>query len=84
MNMTFSFSAAGTALDIVVCVAGLSDAELPGTDFLVLEVPGLRVGGGANASDKGLGYVLFRESRNEQNTKKVQVISKEGFYPGLG
>ena len=39
VSMTFAFSVAGTCLPLVVCVSGLSEQELPGTDFPDLEVP---------------------------------------------
>ena len=42
VDMTFGFSGAGTSMPIVACVSGLSEKELPGADFLVLEVPGSR------------------------------------------
>ena len=57
--LTCGFSGAGTSMPIVACVSGLSEHELPGTEFLVLEIPGFCIGGGANITISGLGYVLF-------------------------
>ena len=57
--LTCGFSGAGTSMHIVACVNGLSEHELPGTEFLVLEIPSFCIGCGANITINGLGYVLF-------------------------
>ena len=59
VNMTFAFLGAGKCLPVVVCVSGLTESELPGTSFLEVEVPGLCIDGGANISNKQVGYILF-------------------------
>ena len=57
--LTYGFSGAGTSMPIVAYISRLSEYELPETEFLVLEIPGFCIGGGANITISGLGYVLF-------------------------
>ena len=83
VNMTFAFSGAGTCLPIVVCVSGLSDAELPGTDFLHLEVPGLCIGGGASIGNKQVGHILFMKSTPRAKQKKFKWYQTNIFIPGV-
>ena len=54
VSMTFAFSAAGTCLPVAVCVSGLTEHERPGTEFLILGVPGLCIGG-SNVDNDQLG-----------------------------
>ena len=54
VNTIFSFLATETCLPIVVCVSSLTEHELPGTNFLTLEVPGLCIGGGSNVGNDQL------------------------------
>ena len=69
--MTCGFSGAGTSMPIVACVSGLSEQELPGTDFLVLEIPGFY--GGANvSSDDNIGYVLFMRDTDHAKQRKFR------------
>jgi len=49
VDMTVTMSAYRTCLPVVVTVSGISEQELPGTEFLDLEVPGLCNGGGGVA-----------------------------------
>ena len=44
VDITFTFLAHGTYFPIRLTVSGLTKDKLPGTDFLVLEVPGLCIG----------------------------------------
>ena len=80
VNMTFGFSAAGTVLPIVVCVSGLSEAELPGTDFLDLEIQGFCVGGGANIQNKTVGRVLFMRGTDKAKQKRFCWYQKNISY----
>ena len=81
--MTFAFSAVGTCMPVVVCVSGLSENELPGTDFLVLEVPGLCIGGGSNVDNKNLGYVLFMRNTEGAKQEKFKWYQSTIFVPGV-
>lgn len=46
VKLTFTFSALGTCLPIVATVAGLTEQEMPDTDFKVVKIPDLCIGGG--------------------------------------
>ena len=83
VSLTFAFSGAGTALPIVVCVSGLTESELPDTDFLHLVVPGLCVGAGANIQIKSDGHVLFMRSTERARQKKFRWHQKKIFIPGV-
>ena len=83
VNMTFAFSGAGTALEIVVCVCGLTEGELPGTDFLHLEVPGLCIGGGANIANNTIGHVLFMRNTERAKQRKFKWYQDKIFIPGV-
>ena len=77
VSMTVATSAGGTAAPIVVCVSGLTERELPGTEFLVLEIPGLCIGGGANVGIDSIGYVLFMRKTEGAKQKKFEWYQKE-------
>ncbi len=81
--MTFAFSAAGTCLPAVVCVSGLTEHELPVTDFLHLEVPGFCIGGGANVTAEGVGHFLFMRDTPGAKQEKFKWYQKHVFVPGV-
>ena len=81
--LTCAYSGAGTSMDIVVCVSGLSEHQLPGTDFLNLEVPGFCIGGGANVSNKGIGHVLFMRDTEGAKQRKFRWYQEKVFIPGV-
>jgi len=84
VDMTFSFSAAGTCLPVVVTVSGLSEQELPGTDFLDLEVPGLCIGGGGvSVSNEQVGHVLFMRSTEKAKQKRFEWYQENILVPGI-
>ena len=80
VSWTFSFAAIGTCLELVVCVSGLSESQLIGTDFLHLEIPGFCIGGGANTENKGLGHVLFMRSTDGAKQKSSSGIRNMSLY----
>jgi hypothetical protein len=46
VKLTFTFTAMGNHFPLVVTVAGLSEKEIPGKDFVHVQIPGLCIGGG--------------------------------------
>ena len=81
--MTFAFSAAGTCLLLVVYVSGVSEQELPRTDFLELEVPGMCIGGGSNIQNKELGYILFMRKGKVQSRRNPSGTKRQSLYQEL-
>jgi len=79
---TFAFSGAGTSLPIVACVSGLSEQELPETDFLEVEIPGFCIGGGSNVAIKTPGYVLFMRDTPGAKQEKFKWYQQNVFVPG--
>ncbi len=43
---TFTFTAMGNFFPLVVTVTALTEKEMPGKDFVHMEIPGLCIGGG--------------------------------------
>ena len=66
-----------------MCVRGLSEQELPGTDYLELEVPGMCIGGGSNIQNKGLGYILFMRKGGDAKQKKFERYQETILVPGV-
>jgi hypothetical protein len=51
VKLTFTFTAMGNCFPLVVTVAGLTEKEMPGKDFVHVEIPGLCIGGGGVSVD---------------------------------
>ena len=84
VKLTFTFSAAGTCLPLVVTVAGLSDRELPGDDFVHVEVPGLCVGGGGvNVKNQSVGHLLFMKNTPGAEKKRFAWYQKHILIRGV-
>jgi hypothetical protein len=60
VKLTFIFSGVGTCFPLVCTVTGLTEREMPtGKEFIVLEVPGMCIGGGGvNINNQDVG-ILF-------------------------
>ena len=54
VKLTFTFSALGTCLPLVATVTGLTEHEMPDTDFKVVKIPDLCIGGGGECSNNTL------------------------------
>ena len=52
-------SAAGFIYPICILISGLSETEIPGEDFVVVHVEGLRINGRIDPRNKEVGYVCF-------------------------
>ena len=46
VNLTFTFSGAGTSAPLFITVTGMTEKELPEDTSLLVEVKGLCIGGG--------------------------------------
>ena len=46
VKLTFTFTAMGNCFPLIVTVAGRTEIEMPGKDFVHVEIPGLCIGGG--------------------------------------
>ena len=79
--MTCGFSGVGIIMPIVACVSGLSEHELPGTDFLDLQIPGFA--GDAVVSGDSVGHVLFMRATEWAKQRKFRWYQKHVFIPGV-
>ncbi len=46
VKLTYTFTVMGNCFPLVVTVAGLIEKEMPGKDFVHVQIPGLCIGGG--------------------------------------
>lgn len=78
VKLTFTFSALGTCMPLVVTVAGLSEREMPdGKEFIHVKIPGLCIGGGGvNIDNQECGHLIIQvvqreyfDSRNKEATE---------------
>ena len=51
VKLTFTFTAIRNCCPLVVTVAGLTEKEMPGKDFVCVQIPGLCIGGGGVSVD---------------------------------
>ena len=82
VDMTFTMSAVGTCLPMVLTVSGLTEHELPGTDFMCVEVPGLCIGGNGINTDQ-VGYVLFMTNAPGAKKKRFRWYQDNILIPGV-
>ena len=54
-----TFTAGGLSAPIFVSVFGLSNEEMPGSDIITIEVPGLAVGSHQDVYSSGVGFLTF-------------------------
>ena len=69
---TFTFTAMGNCFPLVVTVAGLTDYEMPGEDFVHVQIPRLCIGGGCVSVDSNqqLGHLfLMKEGKGAEKTR---------------
>ncbi len=52
MKLTFTFTAMGNCFPLVVTVTRLTEWEMSRQDFVYVEIPGLRIGGGGVSVDQ--------------------------------
>ncbi|KAL7536957.1 hypothetical protein ACHAXR_007505 [Thalassiosira sp. AJA248-18] len=65
----------------VICVAGLTEYEMPVEDFIVLEIEGLCVGGYGAHQSRGFGYLLFMRGGNGAERKRFRWIRENVLFP---
>ena len=63
---------------VLLTVSGLTKDELPGTNFLVLEVPGLCIGNGTD-----IGYVLFMTNAEGAKQERFKWYQKKILIKGV-
>ena len=70
VKLTFTFSAMGTSMPLVVTVTGLTEKEMPdGKEFIHVKVPGMCIGGGGvSAKNQSYGHLLLM--RNTEGAEK--------------
>ena len=69
-----TFTAGGLSAPIFVTVYGLSQEEMPGTEIMTIEIPGLTVGSHQDIYSNGVGYLTFVKGSGEYNsTSEVEV-----------
>ncbi len=61
VKLTFTFTAMGNCFPLVVIVGGLTEKEMPGKDFVHVQIPGLCIGGGGVSIDSNqqLGHLFL-------------------------
>jgi hypothetical protein len=84
VKLTFTFTAMGNCFPLVVTVAGLTEKEMPGKDFVHVQIPGLCIGGGGVSIDSNQQLGLFF-MRNTEGAKKAcfRYYQERILIPGI-
>ena len=81
VKLSFSFNAIGASSPLYITVTGLTDEEMPiEEDMLVVEVPGLCVGGGVGSNDQ-VGYVVFTKKNSGADQTRFEHYHKNVLKP---
>jgi hypothetical protein len=72
VKLTFTFTAMGYCFSLAVTVAGLTEKEMPGKDFVHVQIPGLCIGGGGVSVDSNQQFGHLFLMRNTEGAKKSQ------------
>eukprot|EP00956_Cyclotella_meneghiniana_P037122 scaffold134700_cov46-Cyclotella_meneghiniana.AAC.1 len=81
VKLSFSFNAIGASSPLYITVTGLTDEEMPiEEDMLVVEVPGLCVGGGVGSNDQ-VGYVVFTKKNSGADQTRFEHYHKNDLKP---
>ena len=77
VKITFTFSALGKVMPLVVTVSGLSEREMPeGKDFIDVKIP--------NLSGNGVdGYLLFMRSTKGVDVQRYKWYQETILFPGI-
>ena len=74
-----TFTAGGLSAPIFVAVYGLSNEEMPGTEIMTIEVPGLTVGSHQDVYSNGVGYLTFVKGSGEYNSNNEVEVSNSNL-----
>eukprot|EP00956_Cyclotella_meneghiniana_P014153 scaffold21057_cov63-Cyclotella_meneghiniana.AAC.3 len=81
VKLSFSFNAIGASSPLYITVSGLTDEEMPmEEDMLVVEVPGLCVGGGVGSNDS-VGYIVFTKKNSGADQLRFEHYHKHILKP---
>ena len=85
VKLTFTFSALGTCMPLVVRVTGLTEREMPdGKDFIYAKVPGLCIGGGGvNIENQACGWVVLMRNTEGAEKEYFQWYQDTILLPGI-
>ncbi len=72
MRLTFTFTAMGKCFPLAVTVAGLTEKEMPGKDFVHVQIPGLCIGGGGVSVESNQQFRHLFLMRNTEGAKKTR------------
>ena len=85
VKLTFTFSGVGTVFLLVCTVTGLTKREmLTGNEFIVIEVPGMCIGGGGvNINNQEVGYLFFMQDTKGAKNMRFRWYQQEILIPGI-
>lgn len=81
VKLSFSFNALGASSPLYITVSGLTEEEMPiEEDMLVVEVPGLCVGGGVGLNDR-VGYIVFTKKNSGADQTRFEHYHQKILKP---
>ncbi|EJK46578.1 hypothetical protein THAOC_34754 [Thalassiosira oceanica] len=83
VKLTFTFSGLGTCLPLVATVAGLTEHEMPDTDFKVVKIPDLCIGGGVDVDSNRHGYLILMRGGEGADLKRFRWYQEHILIPGI-
>ena len=85
VKLTFTFTAMGNCFPLVVTVAGLTEKEMPGKDFVHVEIPGLCIGGGGVSVDSNqqVGHLFLMRNTEGAEKARFRYYQEHVLIPGI-